>query len=698
MKNLNMKKLWAASLAICISMTSAGTLNNTMDQSSGNKLNCTTRGCVMDNLEFELNLISNMNMSVDPCDNFYEFACGNFDNVPADAHLVRQYFNVPSSAMYDKIYDSINKSEPIDSPKQFHFLRDYMISCEKVNSNNNDKYPGIKADKLDDLTEIISKLGEWPVIKGSKWNSSNFDWMSFNNKAGNLGAAKNLFLYLRTKLRDGSKQLHPQEFEFSYENIKNLQNNITINAYYKYMVDVAKLLGANETQAKIELMESFQFELKLINISNNNDIALNNVDNASKMSLKEIKEKWPGIEWDKLITVTTESQKKFNYLNETMISIEIHHYITELEKLMKETPKRVQANYAVWKTIQSMVPMVESVTLFKLYVAYSKIRNPFAVFDDIDCFDNLKIKLPELMYFYYVHHFSIDKRAKTHADQLTSDIKKKFLDILSNTYKSDIKTKDKLTAAIKSLKFVVGYLDEVFDDKILGEFYQGLEITPDSYLKNYLNLTLFNGKKRTEVWEKPLIFINWMNMFKLLKPFEISGVNVPVLNTIVIGIERLRNLSFSINRPDHINLATFGFTLGHEMGHTIHVSYDVVDEFGIKDNGWSILADEKFKETEECLIERFSNYSTETTGEKLDGSFFLEENIADNIGIQVAYSVYQDWVKKSKSLLSSIDWTNKHAPLDKRVIGTLSNSPEFSKDFNCSLGSNMNPVKKCSVF
>ncbi|XP_057326231.1 neprilysin-2-like [Microplitis mediator] len=709
-------------------MISAGTLNNTMDQSSGNKLNCTTRGCVMDNLEFEFNLMSNINMSVDPCDNFYEFACGNFDNFPDDAQFVRQYFDVPSSAMYDKIYDSVQKSEPMDSPRQFHFLRDYMISCGKVNSNNNDKYLGIKADKLDDLTEVISKLGEWPVIKGSKWNDTNFNWMSFNNKAGNLGAAKNLFLHLYIELQHGSKKyfLYPQEFEFSYENIKNLQNNITINAYYKYMVDVAKLLGANETQAKIELMESFQFELKLINMSNNNDIALNHVDNASKMSLKEIKEKWPGIEWDKLITVTTESQKKFYYPNETMISIEIHYYITELEKLMKETPKRVQANYAVWKTIRSMIPMVESVTLSKLYVAYSKIRNPSAVFDDIDCFDNLKIKLPELMYSYYVHHFSIDKRAKTHADQLTSDIKKKFLDILSNTYKSDIKTKDKLTAEINSLRFIIGYLDEVFDDKILDGYYQGLEITFDSFLTNNLNVNSFNRKKFREVLEKPINLINWMTIFKLSNPFEIGGINLHVLNTIVIGLERLRTLFFSINRPDHINLATLGVTIGHELGHTIHVSYDGIDEFGIKDNGWSVLADEQFQQTEKCLIEQFSNYSIETTGENLDGSIYLKENIADNIGIQVAYSVYLDWVKKygpeatfsnlpynsnqlfwlsyatrwcePKPFLQQIDLTEEHPPLDKRVNGAFSNSPEFSKDFNCPLGSNMNPIKKCRVF
>ncbi|XP_044586966.1 endothelin-converting enzyme homolog [Cotesia glomerata] len=111
------------------------------------------------------------------------------------------------------------------------------------------------------------------------------------------------------------------------------------------------------------------------------------------------------------------------------------------------------------------------------------------------------------------------------------------------------------------------------------------------------------------------------------------------------------------------------------------------------------------------------------TNKTLDGQKFLDENIADNIGVKLSYSAYQDWVKKhgTEPIYSSsqfdanqLFWLSHanfhcdyqseysdstpdetHAPKDKRIIGPFSNSLDFATDFKCRLGSKMNPVKKC---
>ena len=112
----------------------------------------------------------------------------------------------------------------------------------------------------------------------------------------------------------------------------------------------------------------------------------------------------------------------------------------------------------------------------------------------------------------------------------------------------------------------------------------------------------------------------------------------------------------------------------------------------------------------------------------MDGFNTEAENIAYNAGIKEAYLAYQDWVKQNgpESNLPGLTyspaqlfwisaaqtWCTKHkpeelkyivtndihTPAEFRIRGAFSNRPEFATDFNCPVGSKMNPVKKCAVW
>lgn len=106
----------------------------------------------------------------------------------------------------------------------------------------------------------------------------------------------------------------------------------------------------------------------------------------------------------------------------------------------------------------------------------------------------------------------------------------------------------------------------------------------------------------------------------------------------------------------------------------------------------------------------------------------------DTVGMEIAYSAYKTWKENknagieekslpgletysndqvfwmSYSMLKCIKYTregiekrikrfsNVYAPGEFRVIGTLSNQPEFSSVYNCTKYSKMNPLSKCQIF
>lgn len=116
---------------------------------------------------------------------------------------------------------------------------------------------------------------------------------------------------------------------------------------------------------------------------------------------------------------------------------------------------------------------------------------------------------------------------------------------------------------------------------------------------------------------------------------------------------------------------------------------------------------------------------------QLNGKLTLGENIADNGGLKESWLAYEKWLQSSRKgkpepFLPGLDYTPKqlfylnaahvwcglvrpdeaarriltdpHGNFKSRVIGPLQNNEDFSKAFNCAVGSYMNPRNKCIVW
>ena len=218
----------------------------------------------------------------------------------------------------------------------------------------------------------------------------------------------------------------------------------------------------------------------------------------------------------------------------------------------------------------------------------------------------------------------------------------------------------------------------------------------------------------------------------------------------VLPAGMLQGIYFNVDRPGYMNYGGIGSVIGHELTHGFHIGGKYFNNYNDPAIMWNPAYKANFDKRTRCIVEQYNTYSFKLFGDNVSrrlirffvsttnnsfiftlnqtsGNSKLKENIADNVGYKQSYHAYVAWetANKPEQALPGLPYTPRqmfwislantlctksssdaqndnlfddHSPSDFRVIAPLSNSVEFSKDFNCPIGSRMNPTKKCVLW
>ena len=569
---------------------------------------------------------ANLDQSVRPADDFYQFACGGWmKNNPLPAAYSRY-------GSFDKLGENNNKriNAILDELKNANYeagsverkLSDlYKLAIDSVRRNKEGVNPLMpiiermeKAKNVEQLFDIQLSL--------AKYGNDEFFVSYYGTDRKN--SKQNIL-----NIRQGGLTLRQK----SYYLDEDEATTAIREAYKKHIVRMFTLFGFSEKAAQQKMQNIMKLETTLAKASKAPAELRDPEANYHRMSRADFNGRYPNVKLDRqlaasgidkkyveeLVVGQPEFMDAANGLIGSLTADEYRDYM-EWGQIMDgvsylsddviaanfdffgKTMSGRKEDYPLWKRATQQVEGVMGQALGKIYVekyfpASSKERMVTLV-------KNLQKALSE----------RIDEQ-----DWMSQETKKNAQDKLGTFY-------------VK-----IGYPDK-WDD------ISGLSIDPEkSYYDNMLECSRFwQAFMLDKTLGKPVDRDQWG-----MTPQTVNAYYNPTTNEICFPAGILQPPFFDASADDAFNYGAIGVVIGHEMTHGFDDSGRNYDKDGNMKDWWTKEDAKKFNEKAD-LCDNFFSAIKVLPDLNANGRFTLGENLADHGGLQVAYTAFKNATKNSK--------------------------------------------------
>merc|ERR1712123_213855 len=441
---------------------------------AGSKM-CLTPGCVTASAE----LIKQMDQTADPCSDFYQFACGGFvaETVIPDHQTSKGSFSIVSDKLNERLRKIFEAKTLATEPKVYGAVRNFYQTCMDTDS--------IEKNAVNDLQELVGKIGGWPVLEGDKWTGENFKWHELSVKASDQGlnADRMISIGIGSDSKDSEKrilEIDQPGLGLSREYLIKGFNDKDVQAYYNYMVQTAVFMGAEEEVAKVEMKEALELELKLAEMSLPREERRNKTALYNPMTIKEVQELYPQIPLLQYINDILDVTADLTVDENEVVNVAVPKYITDFREYIASASPRAQANYIIWRNVKfAMSYLNDEARQIKL--AYSKVLTGKAQESRRweKCVKSTSGLDGTYLYFYegsltnaigamYAkEHFKPE--AKEIADEMVKNVRDEFKKMIDELTWMDPKTKARAQKKADQITPHIAYAKEILNDNLIKE-------------------------------------------------------------------------------------------------------------------------------------------------------------------------------------------------------------------------------------
>ncbi|KAI3385053.1 hypothetical protein SNEBB_005701 [Seison nebaliae] len=686
---------------------------------------CVTEECI----KSAAFLMSNMNTSVDPCEDFYSFACGNFvrKTIIPEEHSIFTLFTILRERLNNDIVQILNRNEK-HSVDTLQNVQKYYNACKNESL--------IEARGAEPLKEFITnEIGGWPLLHNYWREESQFDIWKQIVKMRRLNNMMIVGISLTTDEKDSSKYvpsfhqiaptLTPWEHYIEGEKLGFHNYSIT-KGYMKLIKKIAILLkddGTTEEYIDMQIDEMMNLEY---------DIAKNLLTKAQQRNrgkytvrkkLWQIENEFPRLPVRRLLN---ELIGKDKIKDDDIVVVYDSAYIRKIHQIVQKYSKKTLANHIAWSIIYNRIRDMPK-----------KFReNQYEYFNILT--GTSKEKRRELICATLVNAALGMPVGRLYVDSFFKDnSKKEALGIIQNirdTFKHTIETAqwmeptDKIVAKekINAIITKIGYPEYIMNNTELNKEFRRYKFKEEDYFGNIIQNLKIKWTEDLERFSLPVNKKKWVTYPAIVNAFYSTHKN-----QIIFPAGILQPPFYHAKYPKYLNYGGIGMVIGHEIIHGFDDEGRRYDLNGNRKSWWSNSTIENFTKLKKCFIDQYNGFCFSDIDKSacVNGVQTQGENIADNGGIKQAFKAYRKYIGKlghEESVLPGLDlspnqlffvnyaqsWCSKgrkkeilnalktsvHSPNKFRIYGVAKNSRDFAKAFSCKKKSEMHPETKCDLW
>jgi putative endopeptidase len=633
---------------------------------------------------------ANMDTTCAPCTDFYKFVNGKWEDtatIPASYPGIgagREVYDRSLDALHAILEDAAkNKSAPAGSNTQK--LGAFYGSC----------MDSAKAEKLD-ATPMAAELKRIAAITTPALLQSELVRLQQNSVDVPFGVGTEPD-FTNTKvtlavLGQGGLGLPDREY---YLNDDSASVKLR-DAYRAHVANEMKLLGDSPAAAADAAKRILAFETSLAKAATPLEMRRDPKNIYHPMSVDSLAKLASAIDWKRFFADVGVAPKT--------VIVEPPDYLVVVSGLVKSVPLATWRDYLRWHLADAASPYLSSRFenerfAFRAMLTGAKSQYPRWK----RCMTTVDNSLGEALGAVYVER-NFPPKAKARALEMVNNLEAALRDRLTTLEWMSDATRKEAIAKLAAFRVKIGYPDRFRD-------YSALHITANgSYYENAMLANQFEFHRVMTKTDKPTDLNEWV-----MTPQTVDAYNNALNNEIVFPAGILQPPFFSADVDDASNYGAMGAIIGHEITHGFDDQGRQFDAAGNLRDWWTKDDAAKYDTAAGRIRDQYSSYIVADTFH-VNGKLTLGENIADFGGLKIAYAAFEKamagkshekvdgftpeqrffiayanaWRSKNRPesmILQSR--TDPHSPAKWRVIGAISNLPEFAQAFGCKAGDPM---------